>query len=171
MPVSVPDEKAPLLKLDPEANIKTIFKNINLSVSPGEVLVVIGPVGSGKSSLLSALLGEIALLKGSIRSRGTFALVEQEPSIFAASVRENILFGKSENQERLAEVVQVCELEADLAQLPNGLDTLVGEAGLNISGGQRARLALARACYSDSDIYLLDDPLSAVDATVGKNIF
>ena len=94
MPVSVPDEKAPLLKLDPEANIKTIFKNINLSVSPGEVLVVIGPVGSGKSSLLSALLGEIALLKGSIRSRGTFALVEQEPSIFAASVRDNILFGK-----------------------------------------------------------------------------
>ena len=99
------------------------------------MLVVVGPVGCGKSTLLSAILGETPLVEGSVRSRGSFALVQQEPSVFSASVRENILFGKSEDSERLAQILRVCQLQPDLAQLSNGLDTLIGEAGLNISGG------------------------------------
>ena len=134
-------------------------------------MVVVGPVGSGKSTLLASILGEAMLSGGAVRSRGSFALVEQEPVVFSASVRDNILFGKQEDPSRLAEVVCVCELQPDLAQLSHGLDTQVGEGGLNISGGQRARIALARACYADSDIYLLDDPLSAVDPNVRRRLY
>ena len=97
--------------------------------------------------------------------------MEQEPCIFSDSVRNNILFGLPLDEERLSEVVRVCQLEEDLTQLANGLDTKIGERGVNISGGQRARISLARACYSEADIYLLDDPLSAVDPHVAKKIF
>ena len=99
------------------------------------------------------------------------AYVEQEPCIFSDSVRNNILFGRAEEEERLREVLRVCQLEEDLSQLVSGLDTEIGERGVNISGGQRARISLARACYSDADIFLLDDPLSAVDPRVAHNIF
>ena len=159
----IDNSKEPLIE-------RPVLNEISFSVGPGELVVVIGPVGCGKSTLLSTLLGETSLVKGQVRSRGTFALVEQEPSVFSKTVRENILFGKQEDPRRLAEVLRVCELEADLAQLQCGLDTLVGEGGLNISGGQRARLALALACYSDSDCYLLDDLLSAVDAKVARSL-
>ena len=97
--------------------------------------------------------------------------MEQEPCIFSDSVRNNILFGLPLDEERLREVVRVCQLEEDLTQLANGLDTKIGERGVNISGGQKARISLARACYSEADIYLLDDPLSALDPHVAKRIF
>ena len=113
---------------------------------------------SGKSSLLASLLGETHLRSGSRSLRGRVAYVEQEPCIFSDSVRNNILFGLPLDEERLKEVVRVCQLEEDLTQLTNGLDTEIGERGVNISGGQKARISLARACYSDADIYLLDDP-------------
>ena len=99
------------------------------------------------------------------------AYVEQEPCIFSDSVRNNILFGLPLDEDRLREVVRVCQLEQDLAQLASGLDSQIGERGVNISGGQKARISLARACYSDADIYLLDDPLSAVDPYVAKKLF
>ena len=126
---------------------------------------------SGKSSLLASLLGETHLRSGCRSLRGRVAYVEQEPCIFSDSVRNNILFGLPLDEERLKEVVRVCQLEEDLTQLTNGLDTEIGERGVNISGGQKARISLARACYSDADIYLLDDPLSAVDPHVAKKLF
>ena len=134
-------------------------------------MAVVGRVGSGKTSLLASLLGETHILSGTLDRRGRIAYVEQEPCIFSDSVRNNILFGLPLDEERLSEVVRVCQLEPDLQQLVNGLDTEIGERGVNISGGQRARISLARACYSNADIYLLDDPLSAVDPHVGKNLF
>ena len=125
-----------------------------------------GKVGCGKTSLLASLLGETHVLGGSLSRRGRVAYVEQEPCIFSDSVRNNILFGLPLNEDRLNDVLRVCQLEEDLTQMVNGLDTEIGERGVNISGGQRARISLARACYSDADIYLLDDPLSAVDPRV-----
>ena len=129
-------------------------------------MTVVGKVGCGKTSLLASLLGETHVLGGSLSRRGRVAYVEQEPCIFSDSVRNNILFGLPLNEDRLNDVLRVCQLEEDLTQMVNGLDTEIGERGVNISGGQRARISLARACYSDADIYLLDDPLSAVDPRV-----
>jgi ATP-binding cassette subfamily C (CFTR/MRP) protein 4 len=95
----------------------------------------------------------------------------QEPWIFTSSIRQNILFGKPYNEKKFQEIIQVCCLEQDLKLLPNQEDTLVGEKGINLSGGQRARIGIARALYSEAQVYLFDDPLSAVDANVGKNLF
>ena len=133
--------------------------------------MVVGKVGSGKTSLLLSIMGETYIRSGTLSRRGSLAYVEQEPVIWSDSVRNNILFGLPLNEQRLQEVVRVCELEQDLTQLVHGLDTQIGERGINLSGGQRARISLARACYSDADIYLLDDPLSAVDPQVANNIF
>ena len=116
-------------------------------------------------------MGETHIQSGSLHQRGRVAYVEQEPCIFSDSVRNNILFGLPLDEERLSEVIRVCQLGADPNQLVNGLDTEIGERGVNISGGQKARLSLARACYSGADIYLLDDPLSAVDPHVAKKLF
>ncbi len=135
------------------------------------MLGVVGKVGAGKSSLLATVLGETVLAEGTVHVGGSVAYVEQEPCIFADSVRGNILFGRELDEERLAEVVRVCELQEDMAQLPRGLDTQIGERGVNVSGGQKARISLARACYSDADIFLLDDPLSAVDPHVARRLF
>ena len=134
-------------------------------------MAAVGRVGSGKTSLLASLLGETHIRGGSLQRRGRVAYVEQEPCIFSDSIRNNILFGLPLDEERLAEVIRVCQLEPDLAQLAHGIDTEIGERGVNISGGQRARISLARACYSDADIYLLDDPLSAVDPPVAEKLF
>ncbi len=130
-----------------------------------------GRVGCGKSSLLATILRETLVLQGTVESRGSFAYAEQEACIFSDSLRSNILFGREEDSERLQAVVRVCQLEEDIAHLSHGLDTEIGEKGVNISGGQRARICLARACYADADIYLLDDPLSAVDPRVAKKLF
>uniref|UniRef100_A0AAQ5X0B9 ATP-binding cassette, sub-family C (CFTR/MRP), member 12 n=1 Tax=Amphiprion ocellaris TaxID=80972 RepID=A0AAQ5X0B9_AMPOC len=137
----------------------------------GHLLGVCGNVGSGKSSLISSILEQIHLLQGSVVADGTFAYVSQQAWIFHGTVQENILMGKPLDQAKYDRVVDVCSLRADLKILPYGDQTEIGERGLNLSGGQKQRISLARAVYSDKDIFLLDDPLSAVDAHVGKHIF
>ncbi|RUS91067.1 hypothetical protein EGW08_001195, partial [Elysia chlorotica] len=145
--------------------------DVSLRVGPGELMAVIGPVGSGKSSLLMTILGELQPLSGSIKSRGTIAYVSQQPWVFSGSVRQNIIFGSKYDKARYDKVIKVAALTRDLTIMPNGDSTLIGDRGVSLSGGQRARVSLARALYMDADIYLLDDPLSAVDSAVGRHIF
>ncbi|XP_077153270.1 ATP-binding cassette sub-family C member 4 isoform X1 [Ranitomeya variabilis] len=147
------------------------LQNISCTVRPGELLAVIGPVGAGKSSLLSAVLGELPKGKGFVDIRGRIAYVSQQPWVFSGTVRSNILFGKEYNQEKYERVLRVCALKKDLLQLEDGDMTMIGDRGVTLSGGQKARVNLARAVYQDADIYLLDDPLSAVDAEVGRHLF
>ncbi|XP_069495246.1 ATP-binding cassette sub-family C member 4 isoform X2 [Ambystoma mexicanum] len=147
------------------------LQNISCSVRPGDLLAVIGPVGSGKSSLLSAVLGELAKDSGFLDVRGSVAYVCQQPWVFSGTVRSNILFGKEYVKERYERVLRACALRKDMQQLEDGDLTMIGDRGVTLSGGQKARVNLARAVYQDSDIYLLDDPLSAVDAEVGRHLF
>ncbi|ENN78296.1 hypothetical protein YQE_05446, partial [Dendroctonus ponderosae] len=145
--------------------------NITLSVTPGALLAVIGPVGSGKSSLFHVILQELVLNSGNLRVNGEISYASQEPWLFAGSVRQNILFGQPMDKPRYNTVVRKCALERDFQLLPHGDKTVVGDRGISLSGGQRARINLARAVYKKADIYLLDDPLSAVDTHVGKALF
>ncbi|KAJ1083483.1 hypothetical protein NDU88_003642 [Pleurodeles waltl] len=149
----------------------TILHNITLELQKGKLLGICGSVGSGKSSIISALLGQMHLLDGAVYVNGTLAYVSQQAWIFHGNVRENILFGKEFDKKRYQEAIHVCSLELDLASLPFGDMTEIGERGINLSGGQKQRVSMARAVYADKEIYLLDDPLSAVDAHVGKHIF
>ncbi|PSN41132.1 Multidrug resistance-associated protein 4 [Blattella germanica] len=151
--------------------IADTLSSINLQVKPGKLCAVIGPVGSGKSSLLQAVLGELPLSNGSLSVGGDIAYSSQEPWLFVGTVRQNILFGLPFNAERYKEVIRVCALKRDLELFPHGDKTIVGERGVSLSGGQRARINLARAVYRSADVYLLDDPLSAVDTHVGKHLF
>lgn len=153
------------------AQTENSLENINLTVIPGRLVGVIGPVGAGKSSLLQAILRELPLSEGKITVNGVVSYASQEPWLFAGSVQQNILFGSAMDDERYKNVIQVCALKTDLAQFPYGDKTVVGERGVSLSGGQRARINLARAVYKQADIYLLDDPLSAVDAHVGRHLF
>ena len=148
-----------------------MLSGLDFTAEEGKLLAVIGKVGSGKTSLLASVMGETYIREGVLSSRGSMAYVEQEPLILSDSVRNNILFGLPLDQVRLAEVLEVCELKEDMRILQRGLDTHIGERGVNISGGQRARISLARACYSNADIFLLDDPLSAVDPQVAERLF
>ncbi len=133
--------------------------------------IVVGKVGSGKSSLLSALLGEMNKLSGEINVNGTTALSSQQPWIQNATLKDNILFGQNLDQNAYTKIIEACSLETDFDNLPAGDSTEIGERGINLSGGQKARVGLARAIYSNADIYLLDDPLSAVDVHVGRHLF
>ncbi|EZA62671.1 putative multidrug resistance-associated protein [Ooceraea biroi] len=147
------------------------LQNITIKVRPGELIAIVGQVGAGKTSLLNVMLRELPLQEGSIQINGKVAYASQEPWLFAGSVRQNILFGRKMDQIRYDRVVKVCQLKRDFDLLPYGDKTIVGERGISLSGGQRARINLARAVYAEADIYLLDDPLSAVDAHVGKHMF
>uniref|UniRef100_A0A158PA92 ABC-type glutathione-S-conjugate transporter n=1 Tax=Angiostrongylus cantonensis TaxID=6313 RepID=A0A158PA92_ANGCA len=147
------------------------LKDIDLNVVSGSLIAVVGKVGAGKSSLLSALLGEMEKLRGKITIHGKLAYISQLPWIQNMTVRDNILFGKPFDRRKYNEVLSACALKPDLKILPYGDKTEIGEKGVNLSGGQKARLSLARAVYQDCDVYLLDDPLSAVDAHVGRHIF
>uniref|UniRef100_A0A672PYK4 ATP binding cassette subfamily C member 12 n=1 Tax=Sinocyclocheilus grahami TaxID=75366 RepID=A0A672PYK4_SINGR len=137
----------------------------------GRLLGVCGNVGSGKTSLISSILEQMHLLSGSVSANGTLAYVSQQAWIFHGTVRNNILMGEPFDQTRYARVIHACSLKPDLEILPYGDQTEIGERGINLSGGQKQRVSLARAVYSNRDIFLLDDPLSAVDAHVGKHIF
>ncbi|XP_061665901.1 ATP-binding cassette sub-family C member 3 isoform X2 [Syngnathoides biaculeatus] len=148
-----------------------ILHNINVLVPQGSLLAVVGHVGCGKSSLISALLGEMEKLEGDVSVRGSVAYVPQQAWIQNATLRDNILFGKLYNEQKYRCVLEACALTPDLEVLPGGDMTEIGEKGINLSGGQKQRVSLARALYSDADVYLLDDPLSAVDAHVSKHIF
>lgn len=135
------------------------------------MLAITGAVGSGKSSLLTAILGELPLCAGHVSFYGKVAYVPQIPWVFSGTVRENILFGFPFNPEKFQNVVDVCGLTKDLAVFSNGDLMKIGQRGATLSGGQKARVGLARAVYSEADIYLLDDPLSAVDIKVGRRLF
>lgn len=145
--------------------------DLSLTIKPGKLIAIIGPVGAGKSSLLHVLLRELPLLSGSVHIGGTVSYASQEPWLFAGSVRQNILFGQAMDRPRYNAVVRRCALDRDFTLFPQGDKTIVGERGVSLSGGQRARISLARAVYKRADIYLLDDPLSAVDAHVGRHLF
>ncbi|KAM7417317.1 hypothetical protein PAMA_017129 [Pampus argenteus] len=149
---------------------KTLHR-IDLRIKRGALVGICGGVGSGKSSLLSALLGQMTLLEGHVAASGGFAFVSQQAWILNDSLKENILFGKEYDQDKYNAVLEACCLLPDLAELPYGDMTEIGERGANLSGGQRQRVSLARALYSERPVLLLDDPLSAVDACVGYHVF
>lgn len=145
--------------------------DVSVRVPKGSLLAVVGSVGSGKSSFLSALLGDMIRLRGRVNINGSVAYCPQQAWIQNASVKSNILFGERCDQARYEQVLEACALQPDLAILPGGDETEVGEKGINLSGGQKQRISLARAVYSGADVYFFDDPLSAVDSHVGKHIF
>ncbi|KAF8937561.1 hypothetical protein BGZ47_008970 [Haplosporangium gracile] len=159
---------------------KALLNNITMTLRRDELLAIVGPVGSGKSSFCMAILEEMPLVSGSMKIAHhqdtrhrplSMSYSAQSPWIFAGSIRSNILFGAAFNQERYDKIIKACELTRDLKLFPKGDATLIGEKGVTLSGGQRARVSLARAAYRDSDIYILDDPLSAVDPKVGRALF
>ncbi|XP_047482005.1 multidrug resistance-associated protein 1-like [Penaeus chinensis] len=147
------------------------LKDINLEVGHGKLVAVVGSVGAGKSSLISALLGEMRKLEGKVVVNGRVAYVSQQAWLQNATLRDNIIWGQPFDEKRYRQVLTVCALQQDLNMFPGGDMTEIGEKGINLSGGQKQRVSLARAAYSDADVYLLDDPLSAVDAHVGRFIF
>ncbi|XP_014346313.1 ATP-binding cassette sub-family C member 5-like isoform X2 [Latimeria chalumnae] len=155
----------------PRPQVQVALCNINLNVEKGKLIGVCGSVGSGKSSLIYAILGQMALLEGSVAVSGNFAYVAQQAWILNTSLRENILFGKEYEEEKYAEVLEACCLNTDISVLPHGDLTEIGEKGANLSGGQRQRISLARALYSDQNVLLLDDPFSAVDTHIGAQMF
>ena len=144
---------------------------VSLDVAHGELVAVVGPVASGKSTLLMAVLRELEPVSGTVRTTGKVTYASQEAWILAETVRENIIFGTPFDEARYRRVVKVCQLERDFSIFPDGDETEIGERGLTLSGGQRARISLARAAYVQADVYLLDDPLSAVDVEVGAAMF
>uniref|UniRef100_A0A8D3DSU2 ABC-type glutathione-S-conjugate transporter n=1 Tax=Scophthalmus maximus TaxID=52904 RepID=A0A8D3DSU2_SCOMX len=147
------------------------LKRINIHVPRGSLVAVVGHVGSGKSSLLSAMLGETEKRSGRVVVKGSVAYVPQQAWIQNATVQDNVIFGREKLKTWYHRVLEACALLPDLDILPAGDATEIGEKGLNLSGGQKQRVSLARAVYRTADVYLLDDPLSAVDAHVGQHIF
>ncbi|KAF9428224.1 hypothetical protein BGZ94_003045, partial [Podila epigama] len=145
--------------------------DINLRIARGHLTAIVGRVGQGKSSLLSALIGDMFRVQGVAKVWGSIAYVPQQAWIINASIRDNIVFGKPFDQERYDHILYASGLLPDLEILAAGDQTEIGERGINLSGGQKQRLSLARAAYQDADIYLLDDPLSAVDAHVDQHLW
>ena len=148
-----------------------ILQDIKFVARSQRLTVITGPVGSGKSTLLSAIAGEISETSGMITYHGTLIYLPQTAWVFSGTIRENILFGQSYEEPKYSRIIEVCALTEDIQRFPDGDQTVVGERGEVLSGGQQARVSLARAVYADGDLYLLDDPLSAVDFKVGQHIF
>ncbi|KAF9044293.1 multidrug resistance-associated ABC transporter [Panaeolus papilionaceus] len=166
-------EKAPVEKEEKEekpADKPFGIKGIDIVVPRGSFVAIVGTVGSGKSSLLQAIVGEMRRSRGDVTVGGSVAYVPQSPWIRNDTIRQNILFGQPDDESKFREVIHACGLDHDLKVFSHGEETEIGEKGITLSGGQKARVSLARAAYHDSDIVLLDDPLSAVDAYVGKHI-
>lgn len=153
-----------------KAEERRALYDINFSARKGELSCIVGRVGAGKSSLLQAMLGDLWKIKGEVVLRGTTAYVPQSSWIMNASVKENIVFGHRWDPQFYDRTVKACALLDDFASLPDGDQTQVGERGISLSGGQKARLTLARAVYARADVYLLDDCLSAVDQHVGRHL-
>lgn len=148
-----------------------ILKNLNISIKKGTLTAIVGPVGSGKSSLMAAVLGEMVKKSGDVYIDGTVAFVNQEAWIQNTTIESNILFGGKMDASRYNTILEGCALDTDIHDLPHAALTQVGERGVTLSGGQKQRISLARAIYSSADIFLLDDPISAVDVTVAGHIF
>ncbi|RZC84948.1 hypothetical protein C5167_047739 [Papaver somniferum] len=151
--------------------LKPTLTSINLEVKPGEKVAICGEVGAGKSTLLAAILGEVPVVEGSIQVQGKLTYVSQTAWIQSGSIQKNILFGRIMDKVKYQETLEKCSLVKDLEMLPYGDLTEIGERGINLSGGQKQRIQLARALYQDADIYLLDDPFSAVDALTATSLF
>ncbi|EDV54718.2 probable multidrug resistance-associated protein lethal(2)03659 [Drosophila erecta] len=147
------------------------LSGLNLQVPAGTLLAIVGHTGSGKSSLIQAILGELRVESGEIEVTGSMSYASQEPWLFSGTVRQNILFGQPMDRRRYDLVVRKCALERDLDLLPLKDKTILGDRGASLSGGQKARISLARSVYRDASIYLLDDPLSAVDSNVARRLF
>ncbi|KAJ3163564.1 ATP-binding cassette sub- C member 8 [Geranomyces michiganensis] len=154
-----------------EGEIEPLFRNLNLTFEKGALTAIVGEVGSGKSSLLSAIIGEMTKVSGTTSVYGTVAYAPQQPWIQTGSIRQNIAFKNAHDEEQLNKAVRVCGLDADVKLFSAGLETELGEHGINLSGGQKSRVALARAVYQNCDIYCLDDPISALDSQVGGEVF
>jgi len=145
-----------------------VLRDISLQLQKGLFIAIVGEVGSGKSSLLNTVIGETHVISGSISSCDSIAYVPQVPWILSGTLRDNILLGKEFDPRRYEEVIEACALRVDISAMARGDMSHIGEKGTNLSGGQRARLALARALYHNSDVYLFDDILSAVDSQVAS---
>lgn len=149
---------------------KIALKDLRWNASNGELICITGRVGSGKTAMLKALCGELKVINGSVVVRGTIAYCPQEAWLQNKTVKENVLFGLKYDEDFYLRTIKACDLEKDVASLPKGHDTDVGERGISLSGGQKARVALARAIYSRADVYVLDDVLSAVDEHVSAHL-
>uniref|UniRef100_A0A182NL49 Uncharacterized protein n=1 Tax=Anopheles dirus TaxID=7168 RepID=A0A182NL49_9DIPT len=158
--------------IDKQQEVPATLSDLEIQFKRGRLIGIVGPVGSGKSSILQVLLRELPVESGSLlMGDRTIAYASQEPWLFTGSLRQNIVFGDNLDQHRYRQVLRVCALQPDLANLIEGDLTVIGERGVSLSGGQKARICLARAVYRKADVYLLDDPLSAVDAHVAKHLF
>ncbi|KAG0271977.1 Multidrug resistance-associated protein 1 [Linnemannia exigua] len=164
----IPEKK---LAVEEQINYSPTLTNINLSIAKGSLTAIVGRVGQGKTSLLSALIGEMYKRQGSVRIRGRVAYVAQQAWIVNMTLRDNITFGLEFDQEKYDRIVAASGLLPDIEMLPAGDQTEIGERGINLSGGQKQRVSLARSAYQDADVYLLDDPLSAVDAHVDQHLW
>jgi ABC-type bacteriocin/lantibiotic exporter with double-glycine peptidase domain len=149
------------------------LQDISLAFEDKKLTCITGKIGSGKSSLLMAILQELPRCRGQLRLRRglRLGLVEQEPFIFSGTLKENILFYMPMDQAKFERACALADLTTDLEGMPLGIESEIGERGINLSGGQKARLSMARAFYSEAELYLLDDPLSALDAKVNRKIF
>ncbi|KAG0019619.1 hypothetical protein BGZ82_011830, partial [Podila clonocystis] len=163
---SIPEKPVPV-----EKNYDATLTNVNLSIARGNLTAVVGRVGQGKTSLLNAIIGDMYKRQGSVKVYGRMAYVAQQAWIINATLKENILFGNAFDQAKYDHIVMACGLLPDIEMLPAGDLTEIGERGINLSGGQKQRVSLARAAYEDADLYLLDDPLSAVDAHVDQHLW
>ena len=148
-----------------------ILQDVEFVARSQSLTVITGPVGSGKSTLLSAIAGEISDTSGTISHQGRLIYLPQTAWVFSGTIRENIVFGQPYEEHKYAKIIEACALTEDIQRFPDSDKTVVGERGEVLSGGQQARVSLARAVYADGDLYLLDDPLSAVDFKVGQHIF
>ncbi|KAK3795110.1 hypothetical protein RRG08_028311 [Elysia crispata] len=154
-----------------DRNMSPVLKNLDISILQGKLIAVVGQMGAGKSSLLSAILGEMEKVSGEVVVKGDVAYVPQQAWIQNMTIKQNILFDRRYHHSRYTRVIKACALQRDLETVIGGENAEIGEKGTNLSGGQKQRISLARAAYHDSDVYLFDDPLSAVDSHVGKHIF
>lgn len=158
--------------VQPSSEVKYALKNVNFEARKGDLICIVGKVGSGKSTLLKSIMGELylSIKSGCFNVQGSLAYCSQDAWIINSSIRENILFGKRYEKHFYDRTLEACQLQEDLKALSNGDNTVVGDKGVSLSGGQKARVSLARAIYARADIYLLDDVLSTADAFVGKKI-
>ncbi|KAJ3652709.1 hypothetical protein Zmor_018650 [Zophobas morio] len=147
------------------------IKNVDFILGCGQLVALTGDTGSGKSSLLQAILQELLIVDGNISQDGLISYASQNPWVFSATIQENIIFNETFNQNKYLNVLKICALEYDISLFSHGDKTLVGERGAMLSGGQKARINLARAIYKDADIYFLDNPLAAMDVSVAQQIF
>ncbi|KAF8929221.1 Multidrug resistance-associated protein 1, partial [Haplosporangium bisporale] len=167
------DENSPLLSraASPIVSGLPTLRDIELTINDGSLTAIVGRIGQGKSSLLSALMGDMYKVDGVVKVFGGIAYVPQQAWIINATLKDNILFGQPFDQEKYDRIVFASGLVPDFVMLPAGDQTEIGERGINLSGGQKQRVSLARAAYQDADVYLLDDPLSAVDAHVDQHLW